>query len=271
MSTTQMSPATGTLPPDEMLPPAEILKVENVTMRFGGLTAVNDASLTVRKGSITGLIGPNGAGKTTLFSIASGFLAPTRGRIAFEGGDITGVAPHRLAERGLGRTFQIVKPFAGLSVLENIVVGAFLRHPRRADAEAVAARVAARVGLGDRLDDPAASLTVSGRKRLEVAKALATGPKLLLLDEVLAGLNPSEVRDIIPVIRELRDTGITILMIEHVMQAVVSLCDEVFVLAQGAIIAGGTPQQVVSDPKVIEAYLGQGAAARLNRGETADA
>ncbi|TFF21858.1 ABC transporter ATP-binding protein [Jiella endophytica] len=248
-----------------------MLTVDNVTMRFGGLTAVNDASMQVKAGSITGLIGPNGAGKTTLFTIVSGFLKPTAGKVAFEGETITGVAAHRLAERGIGRTFQIVKPFAGLSVLENIVVGAFLRHPRRPDAERLAAAVAEKVGLGDRLDAPASSLTVAGRKRLELARALATEPRLLLLDEVLAGLNPSEVRDILPVIRSLRDDGITILMIEHVMQAVVSLCDEVFVLAQGAIIARGTPAEVVADQKVIEAYLGHGAAARLKGGEAADA
>ena len=248
-----------------------MLTVENVTMRFGGLTAVNEASLHVKEGSITGLIGPNGAGKTTLFTIISGFLAPTAGRVAFEGETITGVPAHRLAERGIGRTFQIVKPFAGLSVIENIAVGAFLRHPHRADAEKLAAQIAATVGLGDRLHEPASSLTVSGRKRLELGRALATEPRLLLLDEVLAGLNPSEVRDIIPVIRGLRDAGITILMIEHVMQAVVSLCDQVFVLAQGAVIAEGTPQEVVSNPHVIEAYLGKGAAERLNKQEATHA
>ena len=248
-----------------------MLEVENVTKRYGGLIAVNDASLRVARGSITGLIGPNGAGKTTLFTIISGFLAPTSGVIRFEGRAITGVAAHKLALRGIGRTFQIVKPFAGLSILENIVVGAFLRHPRRADAEALATRLAHRVGLGDRLDQPAASLTVSGRKRLELARSLATEPELLLLDEVLAGLNPSEVRDIVPVLRGLRDEGITLLMIEHVMQAVVSLCDEVFVLAQGAIIASGSPQDIVADPVVVEAYLGKGAAARLQRQEPARA
>jgi branched-chain amino acid transport system ATP-binding protein len=167
--------------------------------------------------------------------------------------------------QGIARTFQIVQPFAGLSVRENIAVGAFLRHRRRADALGVAEQVAARVGLSAELDKPAAALTVAGRKRVELAKALATAPRLLLLDEVLAGLNPSEVRDIVPVVRAIRDSGITVLMIEHVMQAVMNLCEAVHVLAQGRIIASGTPAEVVAAPSVIEAYLGHGAAARLAR------
>jgi branched-chain amino acid transport system ATP-binding protein len=167
---------------------------------------------------------------------------------------------------GLARTFQIVQPFAGLTVRENIAVGAFLHESRRAAALAVAEHVAARVGLTDQLDKPAAALTVAGRKRLEVARALATRPKLLLLDEVLAGLNPSEVRDIVPVVRAIRDSGVTVLMIEHVMQAVMNLCERVHVLAQGRIICSGTPAEVVAAPQVVEAYLGHGAAARLQGG-----
>lgn len=239
------------------------LAVSGVSKRFGGLLAVADASLTVAEGSITGLIGPNGAGKTTLFAIISGFQRPTSGTIAWRGKDITGTPPHKLAEAGIARTFQIVQPFAGLSVRENIAVGAFLRHPRRADALRLAERVAIQVGLRDELDKPAAALTVSGRKRVELGKALATEPKLLLLDEVLAGLNPSEVRDIVPVVRAIRDSGITVLMIEHVMQAVMNLCESVHVLAQGRIIASGSPEQVVAETAVIEAYLGHGAATRL--------
>jgi branched-chain amino acid transport system ATP-binding protein len=230
---------------------------------------VSDASLAVAEGSITGLIGPNGAGKTTLFAIVSGFQAPTTGRITWRGQDVTGRAPHLLARDGIARTFQIVQPFAGLSVRENIAVGAFLRHRRRADAVAVAEQVAAQVGLTAELDKPAAALTVSGRKRVELAKALATGPKLILLDEVLAGLNPSEVRDIVPVVRAIRDGGITVVMIEHVMQAVMNLCDVVHVLAQGRIIAAGTPPEVVANPAVVEAYLGHGAATRLAGGADA--
>jgi branched-chain amino acid transport system ATP-binding protein len=240
------------------------LEVRHVSMRFGGLLAVNDASFAVAEGSITGLIGPNGAGKTTLFAIASGFQKPTSGQVLWRGADITGRAPHLLAQDGLSRTFQIVQPFAGLSVRENIAVGAFLRHRRRADAIAAAEQVAERVGLRAELDKPAAALTVSGRKRVELGKALATQPKLLLLDEVLAGLNPSEVRDIVPVVRAIRDSGVTVLMIEHVMQAVMNLCERVHVLAQGRIIAAGTPAEVVANPAVVEAYLGHGAAARLS-------
>ncbi|AOO83925.1 ABC transporter ATP-binding protein [Bosea vaviloviae] len=240
-----------------------MLAVETITKRFGGLVAVNAASLKVAAGSITGLIGPNGAGKTTLFAVIAGFEKASEGRILFAGQDITAQPAHLRAQAGIARTFQIVQPFAGLSVVENIAVGAYLRHSGRAEAQARAREVASLVGLGAMLDQPASSLTVSGRKRLELARALATEPKLLLLDEVLAGLNPSEIRDMIPVIRQIRDRGITILMVEHVMQAVMSLCEDIHVLAQGRIIAQGTPSEIATNPAVIEAYLGQGAAKRL--------
>jgi len=241
-----------------------LLHVQRVFKRFGGLLAVDDASFAVEVGRITALIGPNGAGKTTLFSLISGFLAPSEGRIFYRGADVTGLPPHLLARRGIVRTFQIVQPFAGLTVHENIAIGAHLSRRSRADALAAAANVARTVGLGDLLGCPAASLTVAGRKRLEVARALAAEPELLLLDEVLAGLNPREVAAMVPVIRALADNGITILMIEHVMQAVMSLAEHVFVLAEGRIIAEGAPQAVVGNAQVIEAYLGQGAAARLS-------
>ncbi|MGY2049619.1 ABC transporter ATP-binding protein [Methylobacterium sp. JK268] len=247
-----------------------MLAAQSLSKHFQGLVAVSEASLAVPEGSITGLIGPNGAGKTTLFGMISGFLAPSAGRVLFEGRDITGEAPHLRARRGIARTFQIVQPFAGLTVAENIAVGAYLRHPRRADAEARARAVGTRVGLAALLDRPAASLTVAGRKRLEVARALATEPRLLLLDEVLAGLNPSEIRDILPVVRAIRDGGVTILMIEHIMQAVMTLCEEVHVLAQGRMVASGPPREVCRDPRVVEAYLGRGAAARLEA-QAADA
>ena len=240
-----------------------LLRVENVSKRFGGLRAVDQASLTAEAGQITALIGPNGAGKTTLFSIITGFLPPSQGRIVYDGADITGVPPHRLARHGIARTFQIVQPFVGLTVRENIAVGAHLSRPARVDALAAAGDVARAVGLDASLDRPASSLTVAGRKRLELARALAIEPRLLLLDEVLAGLNPSEIRDMVPVILAIRDRGVTIVMIEHVMQAVMSLAGHVFVLSEGRIIAEGSPQAIAGDPRVVEAYLGKGAAARM--------
>ena len=240
-----------------------LLQVEQVSKRFGGLLALNRASFTAEAGRITALIGPNGAGKTTLFAIITGFLLPGEGRIVYDGAEITGEPPHRLARRGIARTFQIAQPFTGLTVRENIAVGAHLSLPSRAKALGAAGDVARSVGLGDLLDRPATSLTVAGCKRLELARALAIQPRLLLLDEVLAGLNPSEIRDMVPVIRSICDRGITIVMIEHVMQAVMSLGDRVFVLAEGRIIAEGTPQAIATDPRVVEAYLGHGAARRM--------
>jgi branched-chain amino acid transport system ATP-binding protein len=240
-----------------------LLRVEHVSKRFGGLLAVNRASFTAEAGRITALIGPNGAGKTTLFSIITGFLPPSEGSVVYDGANIVGERPHRLARRGIARTFQIVQPFAGLTVRENIAVGAHLSRSSRANALAAAGDVARAVGLGDLLDRPAASLTIAGRKRLELARALAIEPRLLLLDEVLAGLNPSEIRDMVPVIGTIRDRGITIVMIEHVMQAVMSLAERVLVLAEGRIIAEGSPQAIAGDPCVVEAYLGHGAADRM--------
>jgi branched-chain amino acid transport system ATP-binding protein len=240
-----------------------LLAVDGISRRFGGLLAVDAASLSAPAARITALIGPNGAGKTTLFAVISGFLKPTAGHIRYAGEDVTGEPPHRLARRGIARTFQIVQPFAGLTVRDNILVGAYLRRRDRATALAAAEQVGRDVGLGDMLDRPAHTLTIAGRKRLELARALATEPSLLLLDEVLAGLNPSEIRDIVPTIRALSARGIAVLMIEHVMQAVMSLAEHVFVLAEGRIIAQGGPAQVAADPAVVEAYLGHGAAARV--------
>src|SRR5260370_39968010 len=209
-----------------------LLRVERVFKRFGGLLAVDNASLAVEAGRITALIGPNGAGKTTLFSIISGFLPPSEGRIFYRGTDITGMPPHLLARRGIVRTFQIVRPSAGLTVHENIAIGAHLSRRSRAEAFDAAAEVASTVGLGDLLGRPAASLTVAGRKRLEVARALAAEPQLLLLDEVLAGLNPGEVATMVPFIPRLADRAAPILMIEHVMQAGMSLPAHLFVLPE---------------------------------------
>jgi len=240
-----------------------MLRVEGVSKRFGGLLAVDNVSLSVEAGRIIALIGPNGAGKTTLFAMISGFLTPGSGRILHRGEDITGVPPYRLARRGIARTFQIVRPFAGLTVHENIAIGAHLSRRSRAAARDAAAQVAQLVGLVELLDKPAASLTVAGRKRLELARALATEPGLLLLDEVLAGLNPTELAAMVPTIRAITERGITIVMIEHVMQAVMSLAQHVYVLAEGRILTEGSPQEVVGDARVIEAYLGHGAAERL--------
>ena len=240
-----------------------MLEVRALSKRFGGLQAVNSVDLDVAAGSITALIGPNGAGKTTCFAMIAGFIRPDAGRVRLAGADITGAAPERVARAGMVRTFQITQPFAGLTVVENIRVGAFLRLADPAAAMERARGIGARLGLAPWLDRPAASLTVAGRKRLELARALATGPKLLLLDEVMAGLNPSEVNEIVELVREVRGSGVTILLIEHVMQAVAALAERAYVLAEGALIATGTPREIAADARVIEAYLGHGASARL--------
>jgi branched-chain amino acid transport system ATP-binding protein len=237
-----------------------MLEVRGLSKSFGGLKAVDQASLDVRQGEIVGLIGPNGAGKTTLFAAIAGFHAPDAGRVAFEGKDITGLAPHRVCAAGMVRTFQITQPFAKISVRENIMVGAYFRTADRKLAERQAEAVASMVDMSGQLDQMGADLTVAGRKRLELARALATGPRLLLLDEVMAGLNPTEITEIVQVIRAIRDSGVTILLIEHVMQAVTSLAERVYVLNQGRMIAEGTPAAIADNPEVIEAYLGHGAA-----------
>ena len=240
-----------------------MLEVRHLSKSFGGLKAVHDVSLDVGEGSIIGLLGPNGAGKTTCFTMIAGFTQADAGQVRFCGQEITGLPPHQICRLGMIRTFQIVQPFAGLSVIDNIAVGAYLKHPDRAPARAHARQIGQQLGLGAMLDRPASSLTIAGRKRLELARALATGAKLLLLDEVMAGLIPSEINEIVAIIRQIRDQGHTILLIEHVMQAVMSLAESAYVLNQGRLIAHGTPRQLVSDAAVIEAYLGHGAAARL--------
>ncbi|MEY3669444.1 MAG: ABC transporter ATP-binding protein [Burkholderiaceae bacterium] len=234
-----------------------MLEVKNLTKVFGGLRAVDHASLQVSKGQIVALIGPNGAGKTTLFACIAGFLPIDAGDVLFEGTSIAGRPVHEISRMGMVRTFQITQPFARLTVHENIAVGAYQRYPKRQDAFDHAYDIAQQVGMASILELPASDLTVAMRKRLELARTLATSPKLLLLDEVMAGLNPTEISEIIAVIQGIRSSGVTILLIEHVMQAVMGLSEYLYVLSYGKIIAQGAPAQVVENPAVIEAYLGQ--------------
>ncbi len=232
---------------------------DSISKSFGGLRALDNVTFSVEQGEIVALIGPNGAGKTTLFSVVSGFLPADEGRVTFEGADITDLPPHRICRMGIARTFQLPRPFATLNVRENIAVGAYL-HLAEREALAKADEVASLLQLEDVLNQKAGSLTVALRKRLELARALATGPKMLLLDEVFGGLNPSEIESILPVIRQIRDSGVTIVLIEHVMQAVMQLSDRILVLNNGRLISTGKPKAVAADPIVIEAYLGTGAA-----------
>ena len=235
-----------------------MLEVDGLSKSFRGLHAVQNASFAVPQGGIVGLIGPNGAGKTTCFNVIAGVFAPDAGSIAFAGKPIHGLRPDQVCAAGIGRTFQIVKPFAGLTVLDNIVVGALLRSKDVSAAKSYAAEIMERLGLGAKAGLPASSLTLPDRKRLEVARALATRPKLLLLDEAMAGLRPTECDQIVAVFHELnRSEGLTILLIEHVMRAVMALAQKIVVLHHGEVIAQGAPQDVVRDPAVLECYLGE--------------
>ena len=233
-----------------------LLSVEAVTKRFRGLVAVDEASFAVEPGKIFAVIGPNGAGKTTLFNMIAGVFAPDDGRILFGGERIDGRRPDEIARRGIGRTFQIVRPFPALTVEDNVIVGALLRADGVDAARQHAHELLRRLDLYDRRARPAASLTLPDRKRLEVARALATRPRLLLLDEVMAGLRPTETDRMVAILRELIGGGLTILLIEHVMRAVMALATRVLVLHHGAAIAQGTPEVVVREPAVVASYLG---------------
>jgi branched-chain amino acid transport system ATP-binding protein len=237
-----------------------LLEISSLSKSFRGLRAVANASLEVSEHAIVALIGPNGAGKTTIFNMAAGVYAPDGGEIRFAGRRINGLRPDQICAAGIGRTFQIVKPFAGLSVLDNVIVGALQRCRTVSDARALAARILDQLGLGAKRDLPASSLTLPDRKRLEVARALATRPQLLLLDEVMAGLRPTECDQMVEVFRELNSRdGLTILLIEHVMRAVMALARQIVVLHHGEIIARGAPAEVVRNSAVLECYLGEDA------------
>lgn len=233
-----------------------LLELKNVTKQFGGLRAVDSLSLSMEKGEILGLIGPNGAGKSTAFNCIAGVFPTTKGEVIFDGQVINGQKPWDLCKRGLARTFQIVKPFGSKSVLYNVTVGAFATTSSRAEAEAKAVKVLELLNFDNKKDAKSSDLTIADRKRLEIARALATEPRLLLLDEVMAGLRPAEVDEMVGIIRFLRDQGITILVIEHIMRAIMALSDRIVVIHFGKKIAEGPPQAVASDENVIKAYLG---------------
>jgi len=232
-----------------------LLDAKNVSKTFGAFRAVAGADLTVDEGDIIGLIGPNGAGKSTFFNCLAGEIMPTTGRIIFNGEDVTHASPEAHAQAGIGRTFQVPTTFEDMSIFHNVMVGAFLRHPHRNDARERARQIVELTGL--RAEQPARSLGTPGRKRLEIARALASEPRLLLLDESLAGLTPAELQEAIALIRRIHQTGVSIVIVEHIMEVIMTLTKHVLVFNQGHVIASGTPESVVREPAVIEAYLGR--------------
>ena len=242
-----------------------LLEARNVSKAFGSFRAVAGADLDVGEGEVIGLIGPNGAGKSTFFNCLAGDMTPTSGRIVFDGIDVTRASPETHARLGIGRTFQVPATFEDMTVLENVMVGAFLRHARRKDARAHALRVIALTGLERHADQSAKTLGTPGRKRLEIARVLATGPRLMLLDEALAGLTPTELQQAIALVRAIHATGVTLVIVEHIMEVIMTLAARVLVFNQGYVIASGRPQEVVEDPAVIEAYLGRGHVRRVRR------
>ena len=234
-----------------------LLEARGVTMKFGAFVAVSNADLSLDDGEIVGLIGPNGAGKSTFFNCLAGDLTPSGGRVSFAGVDVTAAPPEEHARLGIGRTFQVPATFEDMTILDNVMVGAFLRHPHRNDARDAAARALEFAGLAHLASQPARSLGTPGRKRLEIARVLASEPRVILLDEALAGLTPAEIQSAIALVRRIHERGTTLIIVEHIMEVIISLTRRVLVFNQGRTIANGAPREVINDPAVIEAYIGR--------------
>lgn len=234
-----------------------IIVVDHLSKRFGGLKAIDDVSIYLKRGETLGLIGANGAGKTTLFNMISGVLKPTSGTITFDGVEIQKKKAHEICKMGIGRTYQIVQPFTTLTLLENVLAGALMRHPRVSDAREVAEGIIDMLGIGHLKNTKGASLTLIQLKRMEIARALATEPKVLLLDEVMAGLNPGERVELLETMQKIKETGVSIIIIEHIMKVIMTLADRAYVLNQGRLIAEDTPQKVMENPEVIKSYIGE--------------